>query len=235
MEWKIECDELSANGFTIKGIRIYSNSTEKETLASLDTLKYGAELFAKMQLEYDKIDKTVKDVKSNEVVEKIKTTVEHPFKNSLQEKFKEANQKLNEYFDKTSYERLVYKLKTNSAFYYKMKELFSKKSFINDIVVCIESEKMTAKIKRNIRYFMEFGMYVPEFVFTNMGKIYEDSEDKGNDKLWGYLTMISKYFFKKSNEVIGCLEMAKRIYALMLDAIGEASSVYKDDEEDNWD
>jgi hypothetical protein len=230
MEWKIECDELSANGLTVKGIRIYSNSTEKETLASLDTLKYGAELFAKMQLEYDKIDKIVKsDVKSNKVVE-------HPCKNSsLQEKFKEANQKLNEYFDKCAYERLVYKLKTNSAFYYRMKKLFSKKSFINDIVACIESEKITAKVKRNIRYFMEFGMYVPEFIFTNMGKIYEDSEDKGNDKLWGYLTMICKYFFKKSNEVIGCIEMAKRIYSLMLDAIGEASSVYKDDEEVEWD
>ena len=246
--------DMVKNVFEIRNFKYDFEGTEKETQMAYDFTEKSFKYFERFGMRARErhlgcnhslyptrkiengdglivIDDEKKVEKVLEVADDVQST-----KKKLDKMVEDANKRINEYFNRAAYDRLVYKLKSNDVLYVRMKDLFGNKKFINNIATCVESGKFLHQVKKALRYLMQFVMLVPDFVFGNMGKIYDDSDDKSNDKLWGYLKMINKYFFKKTEETEGCIEMAKRIYSLMLDAIGEATPAHEDKwEDDNWD
>ena len=233
--------DMSKQQFQIKNCKYDFEGSEKETSMAYDFTEKSLRVMQEFGLNLGKKDsqrypsRKIENgdglivVDDEKKVEKVLQVVDdiHSTKEKLDKMIDDANKSLREQFDDIAYKKMVYKLKSNEILYYRISRFFSERRFINEIQKCVDKAKITGKMKKVIRVFMSMFMNCPEFIFVNLGKIYEDSTDINNDKLWGYLKMIYQYFFKNVDNSISCLDMAQRIYGLVLDALGEASSVYE--------
>ena len=233
--------DMAKNIFEVRNFKYGFEGSEKETQMAYDFTEKSLKQLEKFTprarethsiYPSDKIEngEGLIVIDDGEKVEKVLQVVDdvHDAKEKLDKLIEEANKKIKDHFDDSAYKKMVYKLKSNEILYYRISRIFSERKFIDEVAKCVEESKLTRKMKKAIRLFMSMFMNCPEFIFINLGRIYEDSIDEKNDKLWGYLKMICKYFFKNVDNSVGCIEMGQMIYGLMLDAIGEASAVYED-------
>lgn len=144
---------------------------------------------------------------------------DHSESKKIEVKFEEANKKLHTSREYIHFNKLSERVKNDNILKEIIKDLIKDNCFKNEVINCIGEQKISSTLKQQLCALIDYLIEYPLFVLINLGRLNEDSEDKKNDKLCGYLRTIVKGLTLKSADTYSCIEMSKIINHFLKDLV----------------